>query len=107
MYRICDKAKNGQWKEYKINSWNDLLFYIFKKCNREKKKYYGNLGLKNVITEIKKYYEINKKMPTSKTAEFRYIYQLCRKGIWSSLNIKSWEELQKTVFKILNIDKNG
>jgi hypothetical protein len=30
---VWDQCRNGRWKEFNINSWNNLLFYIFGKVN--------------------------------------------------------------------------
>jgi len=33
----------GEWTEYGITSWNELLKFVFSKINKEKNKYQGKV----------------------------------------------------------------
>ncbi|MHA1148415.1 MAG: hypothetical protein ACTSR8_09230 [Promethearchaeota archaeon] len=97
---IYNNARNGTWKEFGIESWNDLLRLVFGEIHIELNKYVGKNGLDRAIREIIEYKEKNGKNPTSKTYGFKGIYDnAARRGKWKQFGINSWKDLIKNTFR--------
>ena len=100
IYGIYNNARNGIWKEFGINSWNDLLRLVFGEIHTEKGKYVGKKGLDRAIREMIEYKKNNGKNPTSKTDGFKGIYDnAARRGQWKQFGITSWNDLIKYAFR--------
>jgi hypothetical protein len=97
---IDHKAKNGAWKEFGINSWNELLIHIFGKVNYLRKKYFGKEGLKTAKIEILEFFEKHGRRP--KIVEFAGVRRIISGGKWKDFGISSWYDLLLHVFKGIN-----
>jgi hypothetical protein len=88
----------GEWKQFGINNWNDLLLKALGETNSTKNKYNGKNGLKKVVKILREFKEKNKKIPRTTDKEMNGIRKALYRGEWSDYGIKTWKSLTKFVF---------
>lgn len=98
---IHNSCRAREWKGFGINSWNDLLIYVFGEINVNHNKYIGAKGFQRAISEIQDYYKTYRKKPKSK--DFRSIVNTIYKGHWLRYGISKWNDLLKFLFKEVNL----
>ncbi|MHA1147372.1 MAG: hypothetical protein ACTSR8_03935 [Promethearchaeota archaeon] len=101
---VINSIRTGLWIKYGINSWNDMLSYVFNDINSESKKYVGSDGLKLAINELKQYYKKEGKLPVYD--DFISITTAIRRGYWKDLGIKTWNDLLSQIFGKINFTNN-
>lgn len=106
MSGIENAILRGEWKEYNITSWNDLLKTIFGKINKEQNKYQGKEGLEKVIKILKDFKKKFGRMPASNSKGIYTIYNNALNGIWRDFGISNWYDLLKNTFGRINKEKN-
>ena len=97
---IYDNSRLGKWKEFGINSWNDLLKHTFGEINKEKNKYFGKIGLERARSELIQFEKKSGKKPTTKSKGMNTIYTTARLGKWNEFGINSWKDLINYSFNI-------
>lgn len=91
-------VKRGEFSEFGINSWNDLLKQLFNRVNHTQQKYRDFTGLNLAISEINNSYDLNGKIPTSRTKGMRSIVFSAQNKYWTDYGINSWNELLIHIF---------
>ena len=91
MYKINEVIRKGLFKEEGITTCSELLIKIFGKANSQRNKYIGKKGLQEAIKEIKKFYNRNKKIPTS--LDMTGLYKAIQRGEWIEYHIKLWDDI--------------
>ncbi len=103
MIRILYSCQRGNWKEFGIHSWNDLLIQTFGSTNRTS-KYFGLDGYNRAKDELKAFFKENNRKPFSR--EFKRIVHCCISGFWEKWNISAWNDLLREVFGKVNSEFN-
>jgi len=106
MSGIMGAIHRGIWKEYGIESWNDLLRMTFGEINFRKSKYEGMKGLEKVKLKLMEFKRVNGRKPTSKDNGMSGIIGAIKKGYWKEFEINSWNELLKHTFGEINVERN-
>jgi hypothetical protein len=99
---IASFAVRGTWKEFNINTWNDLLFKTFGEVNTEQGKYTGKRGLERAMSELRAFKEKYGRNPTTKDKEILGIAGTAMNGSWKELGINKWNDLHVKTFGIVN-----
>lgn len=105
MSGIENAILRGEWTEYGITSWNELLKFVFGKINKEKNKYQGKVGLDKAIKFLKDFKKKFGRIPASNSKGIYTIYNNASNGIWRDLGINNWNDLLKITFGRINIEK--
>jgi len=103
---IYRTAKRGEWKEFGIDSWDELLITVFGKSNLKKYEYSGREGLERAIKRLRDFKEKNNKKPTSRDRGMFVIYNVIGKGEWKDFNIDSWNDLLMHTFGEIHCEIN-
>lgn len=103
---ICNAINRGEWIEFGIKTWNDLLKSIFGEVNYGSSKYKGKRGLERAVQELKEFYQKDGKKPTLIEIAMSGIYNAIQKGEWIDFGIKTWNDLLKFVFGEVNYVRN-
>ncbi|MHA1149237.1 MAG: hypothetical protein ACTSR8_13440 [Promethearchaeota archaeon] len=103
---VVNAILRGEWKEFGIKTWNDLLYATFGVINKEKSKYIGKEGLDRAIQVLKEFKRINGIKPKSNSKGINGIYNNARNGIWKEFGIESWNDLLRLVFGEIHIELN-
>ncbi|MHA1438985.1 MAG: hypothetical protein ACTSPD_15545 [Promethearchaeota archaeon] len=106
MSGISSAILRGEWREFGINSWNDLLYSVFGEINYQSKGYVGKEGLNRAINTLKEFKKKYGKKPAANDKGISGIYSAIRRGIWKQYGISSWNDLLKLVFEEVNNEKN-
>jgi len=101
---LVNAILRGEWKEFGISSWNDLLYATFGVINKEKNKYIGKEGLDRAIQVLKEFKRINGIKPKSNSKGINGIYNNARNGTWKEFGIESWNDLLRLVFGEIHIE---
>jgi len=96
---INHACRIGKWKEYGINSWNDLLKEVFGKVNILHENRIGLEGLKHAKEKLTQFYIENGRKPTAIDKGIPAIVKACFRGNWKEFGINSWLELKNSTFK--------
>lgn len=96
---IASAIKKKYWSDFNIESWKDLLFYVFGK-NTVPGYSKGTMGFNKALEEIKTYFEKNGRIP--RTGDFTCMQGVIRRGYWEKFKIRSWNDILKHVFGIVN-----
>ncbi|MHA1150869.1 MAG: hypothetical protein ACTSR8_21830 [Promethearchaeota archaeon] len=106
MSKISDAIRGGNWTEFGIKTWNDLLMKVFGDTNTKSKKYLGNDGLNLAISELQEFKNKNKRMPVLKDKStnsiIRGIVLAINKGFWLEWDVKTWNDLILIAFEDSN-----
>ena len=100
---ISSAIARGVFKDMGILTWNDLLNYTYGKINKEPNKYKGRRGLDRAIKELKEFKIKHGKKPTTKDMDT--FYKIIRKGKWKEFGINSWNDLLRSTFGEVHVDK--
>ncbi len=106
MDTIYRTAIRGEWKEFNILNWDNLLDFTYGRYNREINRYKGRIGLNNAVQELKKYREKYGKKPISNMKGMRVIYNTINRGEWKEFGINSWNDLLLFAFGEIYYEKN-
>ena len=90
----------GEWQNQGINNYNDLLLYAFGDVGISKKKYEGKSGLDKVAETLRKFKEINNKIPRTTDKEMNSIRKALYRGEWTEFGVKSWRNLLTYTFQM-------
>ncbi len=101
---IAGASHRGNWKEFGINGWNDLLRGIFNEVNHEQNLWVGKKGYEYAKKILKDYYENNLKLP--KAEDFQNICAVIYKLKWKEFGINTWNDLLRKLFGKVNDEKN-
>jgi hypothetical protein len=106
MKGIISAISRGEWSQYGINLWNDLLGKAFGKINRIQNKYIGKKGLNIAIQELIDFKNENGRLPRSYDKEVRGITGATYRGEWFQFCINSWNDLLRKAFGKINFFQN-
>jgi hypothetical protein len=82
----------GQFIEFNINSWNDLLRAIFGEINVEREIYFPDKeGLNRAIKELGK-------LPAANDKKCSAIHKAIYRKKWTKFGINKWNDLMKMTF---------
>lgn len=70
MISISNAITRGMWREFGINTWNDLLNSVFGEINKDINRYSGKVGLENAIQVLKEYKRSIINYPHHRVKEF-------------------------------------
>ena len=114
MSRIYQLAQRGEYAEFGIKDWNDLLLFVFKEANVKPSKYdvenglelaimaiqeyLEKAGLERALKELRDYKEKFGKEPASNAKGIVSIYNALRRGVWNDFGITSWSDLKDRAF---------
>ncbi len=101
---INSVIQSGDWKQFGIKSWNDLLRLVFGEINHEVRKYTSKAGLEYAINELKKYFNINQKLPHA--YHFEGIIHAIKRGEWIEHGVRYWNDILIKAFGKINRPKN-
>ncbi|MFX1283293.1 MAG: hypothetical protein ACFFB5_06540 [Promethearchaeota archaeon] len=110
-----DKGFNGlqkalrrklYWEKYVITSWNELLRAAFGDVNQEYGTYNGKEGLEVVEEKLRNFHREFDRIPTTRDNGMSQYLNIISRGIWKDFNIKSWNDLLKTIFGEVNKENN-
>ena len=90
---IIDHAMKGSWKEFGIESWNDLLKYCGFEVHIEHGKWRGEEGLIRAKNLILEYFRKHNKNPTTETKGFKSLSKCANTGYWEEFEIGNWVDL--------------
>ena len=96
--------KSGEWKKHGIKTWTDLLLHVFGKVNASPNKYKGKDSFEIVKKDLKEFKQKNGRLP--RHYEMRAVRYAIRRGEWSYLGIKKWNDLIMYVFGEVNVIRN-
>ncbi|OLS19707.1 MAG: hypothetical protein HeimC2_40130 [Candidatus Heimdallarchaeota archaeon LC_2] len=102
MPSISTSCMNGYWKQFGIESWNDLLLKVFDDTNIEKGIYHGLEGFKKSKVKLVEYYEKTGKIPSSTIKELSSIVSVIKRGIYSKYGIDKWNDMLELLFRTTN-----
>ncbi|MHA1148416.1 MAG: hypothetical protein ACTSR8_09235 [Promethearchaeota archaeon] len=92
----------GLWKEFGINSWNDLMNRAFGKINAIKKLWTGEGGFERAQARLKEFYEKEGKLPSRRTPGMAGIFKAIQRGKYSEYGINKWNDLVYHIFGEVN-----
>lgn len=101
---IINIIRTGLWKQYGINSWNDMLSEVFNDFNFESRKYVSSDGYEKAVKELRDYYKKEGSLPIYD--DFVGITCAIRKGYWKELGIYTWNDLLTKIFGEINFINN-
>ena len=102
MEGIASACYRGEWAEFDIRSWNDLLRKTFQGINLERSIYTGEQGLKRAIDKLSMFKTIHKRLPRTKDRDMRGIINAAYRGEWIKFGIKTWNDLILKTFREVN-----
>lgn len=103
---ILSAIYRGEWQEYGISKWNDLLNLTFGEINKD----YYNYSDKNSLIEIQKKLRLFKdkkgKLPKGTDREMKPISEAIRRGSFADQGIITWNDILKITFGEINKERN-
>ncbi|MHA1147373.1 MAG: hypothetical protein ACTSR8_03940 [Promethearchaeota archaeon] len=103
MWNIAYAVRQGEWKQFGISNWYDLLKTVFKDIKIERDKYKGKKGLDNAIQDLRDFEKSSGRKPTSKDVGMKNIQNTIRRGIWKEFGVNYWNDLFKIAFGVSNV----
>jgi hypothetical protein len=103
MSTIISTIRRGEWKDYGINSWNDLMKHVFGKITKNQSRFKGKEGLDNACTILRTFYKENSRIPYMRDKGMSGIRKAIARGEWDAWEIKRWSDLTILVFGKRNI----
>lgn len=102
MTRINNAITRGEWINFGIKTWPNLLLHVFGEIYMEFGKYDGKEGLVKAIQELKDFQKTNSRIPTMHDKGIQGINNaICRKN-WKDFGINRWNDLMMTTFGVMN-----
>ena len=99
---IVTAISRGEWRDFKIKTWNDLLKKTFGRVNHEKGKYSGKQGLDRVMNVLRDVEKTHGRLPVAQDKEVSGILLAIDRGEWEEFGIKTWNDLLKKTFGRVN-----
>lgn len=90
--------KRGNWKEFNVSSWNDLLKDTFGRVNVIHGTWMGRVGLNRAKKSLIKYKKEHKKYPKENNRHFRGIKRALIGKYWIEFGIFTWDNLIQNIF---------
>ncbi|MFX1283292.1 MAG: hypothetical protein ACFFB5_06535 [Promethearchaeota archaeon] len=106
MKSIQKACLQGNWREFGISSWNDLLMDIFGEVNQEINLFKGLENLKRVKGELLDFCKKYRRKPNYRDKGMETIAKACFKGYWQDFGINSWNDLLFDIFGDVNRKNN-
>ncbi|MDH5402051.1 MAG: hypothetical protein OEY49_06135 [Candidatus Heimdallarchaeota archaeon] len=102
MVGISNAISRGNFKQFNINRWNDLMRSVFGKVNVNTRRYMGKKGLEIAKYELREYHKRTGELPSHKNKEFVSIINAAHNERWKKFGIKSFNDLLMYVFGEVN-----
>ena len=102
--KIAQHCSDKTWSEFNIHSWNDLLFDIFGKVNKQQGKWRGLAGYNLAKDNLLKIIEQTGRRPKQYDPLCKFFSKVICRGYWRQFGISSWKELVQNVLKEMNLD---
>jgi translation elongation factor EF-1beta len=106
MWNIAYAVRQGEWKQFGISNWYDLLKIVFKDIKIERDKYKGKEGLDNAVQALRDFEKSSGRKPTSKDVGMRNIQNAIWRGVWKELGVNYWNDLFKVAFGVNNVRRS-
>lgn len=106
MIRIYNAVQRGEWMEYGIKKWTDLLYHVFNEIHVELYKYVGKEGLDRAIHELKLFQDKMKRIPSLRDPRMAGINSAISRNTWTEFGISKWNDLLNLTFGQINRDLN-
>lgn len=97
---------SGSWKDFGIESWNDLLQLTFGKVNNKFEHWKGKKGLIKAKNKALNFYKIHKRLPKSTEKQMEGISNASNNKTWKNQGIQNWNDFLKFVFGQVNLRSN-
>lgn len=89
----------GEYHQFDVNSWNDLLRTIFGEITVEREIYTpDNEGLKRAIAELRRLKKGSGKLPAANDKKCSAIHKAIYRKKWVEFGIYKWNDLMKMTF---------
>jgi len=102
MVGISNAISRGNFKQFNINRWNDMMRSVFGEVNVNTRKYIGKKGLEIAKYELKEFRKRTGDLPSYKNKEFVSIINAAHNKRWEKFGINSFNDLLMYVFEEVN-----
>ena len=84
---------HGEWCSRRINSWKDMIIYIFGEAKSRWEQFTGKKGLKNAVSKLRAFKEKNQRVPKVREKGLSGIKGAVYRGEWKSFGLNNWNDL--------------
>ncbi len=102
MCTIITQIRKGRLKKFSVNKWNDLLKLVYGEVNQRQNIYIEKKGFQKAISELKEFYKIQERLPTTYDKGMGGIKKAIKRGEWKKWGVISWNDLLKITFGQVN-----
>lgn len=102
MGNIYTALSREYWKEFNINFWNDLLYWVFGEINNKVDYYLKKEELKQTKKKVLQFKVKYKRIPIYTDKIASSIITAINNGYWVNFDIKSWNDFLIYVFGEFN-----
>lgn len=103
MNKIRSAISKGNWYEFGIKTWNDLLKHTFGEVNNKTNFFKGKDSLNKVQTILRISKNQNGRLPRAMDKEMRSIRSAIDRGYWYEAGIFTWNNLLERTFGFVTL----
>jgi hypothetical protein len=96
----------GEWRDKGINTWKDIILYVFGEIKSNSERYTGEKGLKYAAKKLRTLKDKHQRLPKVKDKGLSGIKGAVYRGEWQSFGINNWKSLLLYVFGETELPKN-
>ena len=96
----------GEWLSKGIDSWKDMIIYVFGEVKSRREQYTGKEGLKNAVSKLRAFKDINQRFPKVGEKGLSGIKGAVYRGEWQNQGINNYNDLLLYTFGDVGLSKN-
>ncbi|MHA1438986.1 MAG: hypothetical protein ACTSPD_15550 [Promethearchaeota archaeon] len=97
----------GEWKDYGINKWNDMLLHVFREVNLHlQNDYSGKESFTRAHNELREFLKTRGRIPKSTDKAMISISSAIARGVFKDMGILTWNDLLYYAFGKINKERN-